>query len=61
MARILADSRFNLTRDELDEILDVKNFIGLAPEQTDSFVTEVIKPVVAANAEFLGAEAEVRV
>ena len=61
LARILADSRFNLTRDELDEILDVKNFIGLAPEQTDSFVTEVIKPVVAANAEFLGAEAEVRV
>ena len=61
LTRILGDSRFNLTREELDEILDVKNFIGLAPEQTESFVTEAIKPVVAANAEFLGAVAEVYV
>ena len=61
LKRILTDSRFNLTREELDEILDVKNFIGLAPEQTESFVNDVIKPVLAANGEFLGAEAEVRV
>ena len=61
LTRILGDSRFNLTREELDEILDVKNFIGLAPEQTESFVTDVIKPVIAANAEFMCAEAEVYV
>ena len=61
LERILADDRFNITRRELDEILDVKNFIGLAPEQTESFITDVIKPVVDANRDFLGAEAEVRV
>lgn len=59
--RILADDCFNLTRKELDEILDVKNFIGLATQQTESFITDVIKPLLAENAEFMGAEAEVRV
>ena len=61
LERILADDRFNITGRELDEILDVKNFIGLAPEQTESFIADVIKPVVDANRDFLGAEAEVRV
>ena len=61
LKRILSDSRFKLTGEELDEILDVKNFIGLAPEQTESFVADVIKPLIAANAEFLGVDAQVRV
>lgn len=59
--RILADDCFNLTREELDEILDVKNFIGLATQQTESFIEDVIKPLLAENKEFMGAEAEVRV
>ena len=61
LKRILSDSRFKLTGEELDEILDVKNFIGLAPEQTESFVADVIKPLITANAEFLGVDAQVRV
>ena len=61
LKRILSDSRFKLTGEELDEILDVKNFIGLAPEQTESFVADVIKPLIAVNAEFLGVDAQVRV
>ena len=61
LKRILSDSRFKLTGEELDEILDVKNFIGLAPEQTESFVADVIKPLIAANADFLGVDAQVRV
>ena len=59
--RILADDCFNLTREELDEILDVKNFIGLATQQTESFIGDVIKPLLAENKEFMGAQAEVRV
>ncbi len=61
LKRILSDSRFKLTGEELDEILDVKNFIGLAPEQTESFVADVIKPLIAVNADFLGVDAQVRV
>ena len=59
--RILADDCFNLTPEELDKILDVKNFIGLATQQTESFIEDVIKPLLAENKEFMGAEAEVRV
>ncbi len=61
LKRILEDERFNLTKDELEEILDIKNFIGLAPVQTDNFINEVIKPVISKNAEFLGAGSGVRV
>lgn len=61
LSRILEDKRFNITKDELDKILDVKNFIGLAPEQTETFIKQVIKPVISENEEFLGADAQVRV
>lgn len=59
--RILADDRFDLTREELDEILDVKNFIGLAPQQTENFINEYINPVLEANKDFIGAKTSIRV
>ncbi len=61
LSRILKDERFDITQEELNKILDIKNFIGLAPEQTENFINEVIKPVISENREFLGADAEVRV
>ncbi len=36
--RIAADEAFNITRPELDEIMDPKNFVGMAPKQTEDFV-----------------------
>lgn len=59
--RILADDRFDLTREELDEILDVKNFIGLAPQQTENFINEYINPVLEANRDFIGVKTSIRV
>ena len=59
--RILADDRFDLTREELDEILDVKNFIGLAPQQTENFINEYINPVLEANEDFIGVKTSIRV
>ena len=59
--RILADDRFDLTREELDEILDVKNFIGLAPQQTENFINEYINPVLEANKDFIGVKTSIRV
>ena len=59
--RILSDDRFDLTREELDEILDVKNFIGLAPQQTENFINEYINPVLEANKDFIGVKTSIRV
>lgn len=58
---ILADDRFNITKEELDELLNVRNFVGLAPEQTETFISEVIKPVLDKNKDFIGADVDIRV
>lgn len=44
--RILADSVFDLTKEELDKLVDVKQFVGLAPVQTEEYV-KVIKTVLS--------------
>ncbi|MDP6037638.1 MAG: adenylosuccinate lyase [Candidatus Latescibacteria bacterium] len=59
--RIAADSLFGMKREELDQVLDLQAFIGRAPEQVEQFVAEEVDPVLEANAEILGAEAEVNV
>ena len=49
LARILADPVFKLTREELDSIMDVKQFVGCAEQQTEDFVEGIVRPVLAAN------------
>ena len=44
-----ADKRFGLTEESLGEILDVRKFIGLAPEQTERFLKEIVYPLLKAN------------
>lgn len=61
LERILSDDRFDLSREELEEITVAKNFIGIAPKQTEDFINRVIKPVVKENNEFLGADVKVSV
>ena len=58
---ILADSRFGITKEELDDILHVRNFIGMAPQQTDGFVKSVIAPVLEKNRELIGVDVNIRV
>lgn len=59
--RIVADSRFNITRDELDKLLNVDDFIGLSPRQTEKFCEEVLKPILEENKDLLDANFGVRV
>lgn len=47
--RIAADPAFDITRDELDRILS-EGFCGCAANQTERFVENCVKPVLAANA-----------
>ncbi len=41
-----ADERFGLTDESLAEILDVRKFIGLAPEQTEQFLDDIVRPLL---------------
>lgn len=44
LQRIKGDSAFNLNASELDDILDVRQFIGRAPQQVDVFLSEEVEP-----------------
>ena len=59
--RILADARFGLTKDDLNRLLNVRNFIGMAPEQTESFLNEELAPVLKANQAFCGSSVSINV
>ena len=61
LERILNDKRFDLTEHELNKIMDINNFVGLAPQQAEEFIVNNIKPVLKKNSDFLGAEAQINV
>ncbi|MDR0516276.1 MAG: adenylosuccinate lyase [Fibromonadaceae bacterium] len=46
LERILASSKFGLEKSDLDSILDLKKFIGRAPEQTEEFVNGEARPLI---------------
>ena len=59
--RIAADDSFNLSKQELEAVLEPKNFVGRAPEQTAEFIAEHIQPVIDANKDMLGVKVELNV
>ena len=59
--RLAADADIGMTRDEIDAVLDVREFVGRAPEQVDEFVAEFLDPVLKRHADAIGAESDVRV
>ncbi len=61
LERILADGVFKLSKPELDKIVDVKQFVGLAPTQTDEFIKNVVDPILEKNSSLLGKFGSVRV
>ncbi len=58
--RIAGDDAFGMNRGELDSVLDLKAFIGRAPEQVTAFVAEEVDPVLKADREFQHVEAELQ-
>ena len=61
LERILNDKRFDLTEHELNKIMDINNFVGLAPQQAEEVLENNIKPGLKKNSDFLGAEAQINV
>jgi len=46
LERILSSEKFTLDKSDLKRILDLKKFIGRAPEQTEEFVNSEVKPLI---------------
>lgn len=44
--RIKGDSSFRLTKEELENILDAKKYIGRAPEQVEEFIRDYVKNII---------------
>lgn len=59
--RIACDEAFGLTRGQIDGVLDLKAFVGRAPEQVVQFIEEEVDPLLASNKDVLGAKADVSV
>ena len=48
--RLLGDERFRLTEAALEELMDVRKFVGMAPEQAERYVLDTVQPVLERNA-----------
>ena len=48
--RLLGDERFRLTEAALEELMDVRKFVGMAPEQAERYVLDTVRPVLERNA-----------
>ena len=59
--RIANDPSFGMTLPELEAVMEPRNFIGRAPQQTEEFVNEFIKPILEENREVLGLNVEINV
>ena len=61
LSRIANDPAFGMTMEQLEAVMEPKNFVGRAPEQTEEFITEVVQPILDANKDILGMTAEINV
>lgn len=59
--RIAADSKFNLTKKQIEASMDPKLFIGRAPQQTEEFFEEFIDPILNEHKDYIGLQAEINV
>ncbi|MCI5595318.1 MAG: adenylosuccinate lyase [Lachnospiraceae bacterium] len=59
--RIAADPAFGMTKEQIMAIMEPKNFVGRAPQQTEEFLKEVVQPILDRYKDVLGMEAEINV
>ncbi len=58
---IAADPAFNLSLEELQKTMDPAKYVGRAPVQVESYLNNVVNPMLEANKEILGVTAEINV
>ena len=61
LARIAADPEFHLTEEELEAAMDPSRYTGRSAEQVERFLAREVAPILEANREFLGLQADIQV
>ncbi|HRT19349.1 MAG TPA: adenylosuccinate lyase, partial [Candidatus Hydrogenedentes bacterium] len=59
--RLAGDPAIGMTRAEIDATLDMREFVGRAPQQVEEFVAEYVQPILDRHHDRLGATSDVRV
>lgn len=59
--RIANDPAFKITKEEIESLLIPENYVGRAPEQTEEYLAEFIRPLLEQNKDLLGEKAELSV
>ncbi|MGL4774188.1 MAG: adenylosuccinate lyase [Clostridium sp.] len=59
--RIINDSSFKLSKEEILNIIDPSKFVGRAPSQVVEFIDEYVAPIVEANKEAIEISSEITV
>ncbi|MCB9203184.1 MAG: adenylosuccinate lyase [Flavobacteriales bacterium] len=59
--RIVADDNFPIDKEKLLQVLDSKNFIGFAPEQTEEFIKNEAQPILDKYQDLIGLEVDLKV
>lgn len=59
--RLVSDPEIGMTAAEIDQILDLKKFVGRSPEQVVEFIAEEVDPILARHAGLVGVRSDVRV
>lgn len=58
---IAADPSFNMSLEDLKKSMEPSRYVGRSKEQVETFVKNVVNPVLEANRELLGVEVEINV
>ena len=61
LERIVNDTIFNLSWDDINELLDPKAYIGRSAEQVDTFIEEFVEPIRLAHKSELKSEVKLKV
>ncbi len=59
--RIINDGTFNLSEEEIREIIDPNKFVGRAPSQVVEFINEYVNPIIENNKDAIEVKSEINV
>lgn len=59
--RIAADPAFGVSREDIQKLLEPKNFIGRSEEQVEEFLGDIIRPLLEENRDLLGESQQLNV
>ena len=59
--RIIEDNSFNLSKEEILDIIDPTKFVGRAPSQVVEFISEYVNPIIEDNEDAVNIHSEINV